>query len=158
MASTSDLDWLKRKEGKTDNEGISKMTNKKIDKFRQKLKEILLIEVPASQRQQYLKSLEDKFHRLMSLGQKVGASCYLRTESVRNVVELLDKSSDLDTRISAIEAMICEFVYNINDALRTGAAINATKAASRSCLISIISVIVAIAAAVAAWFIALRAD
>jgi len=59
---------------------------------------------------------------------------------------------------AAIEAAICELVYNINDSLRTWAMINASKAASKSCLISIIAVTAAVAAAVASWLIAFRSN
>ena len=134
------------------------MTNKEISRFGQKLKEILLIEVKASQHEQYPKSLEDKFHKLMSLAKDVGASYYLGTESAYNITKLGEKCSSYGDVNTVIEAAICELVYNINDSLRTWAMINASKAASRSCLISIIAVTIAVVAAVASWLIALGSN
>ena len=132
------------------------MTNKEISRFGQKLKEILLIEVKASQHEQYPKSLEDKFHKLMSLAEDVGASYYMGTGSIYNITKLLKECPEDIS--AAIEAAICELVYNINDSLRTWAMINASKAASRSCLISIIAVTIAVVAAVASWLIALGSN
>ena len=109
------------------------MTNEEIEQYKQKLNEILKRANEPNNGIEEVKlydKLNNIYHELQSLAMCVGASKHIGT-GIFGIEEFL-QNADYQKRIAALQAVITEITYNINNALQTATMLNACVSAETS--------------------------